>query len=139
MKKEISFTKWNTYSKVLAVVALLLLMAGGWLIARRKAQITEASKLPFYNVQISELADGQYFGKTYTSFLHLQLKVTIENHAIKDIEVIESEGIDSETAKPILQDMIAQNKVVVKAIKGAELGSLVYISCVDGALYNGKL
>lgn len=139
MKKEVSFTKWNTYSKVLAVIALLLMMGGGWLIARRKSQFTEASKLPFYNVQLSELSDGQYFGKSYTSFLHLQLKVIIENHAIKDIEVIESEGIDSETAKPILQDMIAQNKVVVKAIKGAELGSLVYISCVDGALYNGKL
>lgn len=130
---------WNVYAKILAVVAVLFLMAGGWLIARRKANITEAAKLPFYNVELSEVEDGEYYGKTYTSFLHLQLKVFVQNHTITNIEVIESEGIDSETAKPILQDMIAQNKVVVKAIKGAELGSLVYISCVDGALYNGKL
>lgn len=130
---------WNVYAKILAVVAVLFLMAGGWLLARRRANITEAAKLPFYNVELSEVEDGEYYGKTYTSFLHLQLKVFVQNHTITNIEVIEAEGIDSETAKPILQDMIAQNKVVVKAIKGAELGSLVYISCVDGALYNGKL
>lgn len=130
---------WNVYAKILAVIAVLFLMAGGWLLARRRANITEAAKLPFYNVELSEVEDGEYYGKTYTSFLHLQLKVFVQNHTITNIEVIESEGIDSETAKPILQDMIAQNKVVVKAIKGAELGSLVYISCVDGALYNGKL
>ena len=130
---------WNAYAKILAVIAVLFLMAGGWILARRRANITEAAKLPFYNVELSEVEDGEYYGKTYTSFLHLQLKVFVQNHTITSIEVIESEGIDSETAKPILQDMIAQNKVVVKAIKGAELGSLVYISCVDGALYNGKL
>ena len=131
--------KWNAYAKIIAVIAVLFLMAGGWILARRRANITEAAKLPFYNVELSEVEDGEYYGKTYTSFLHLQLKVFVQNHTITNIEVIESEGIDSETAKPILQDMIAQNKVVVKAIKGAELGSLVYISCVDGALYNGKL
>ncbi|MCI5519705.1 MAG: hypothetical protein MR424_07630 [Treponema sp.] len=130
---------WNAYAKILAVIAVLFLMAGGWILARRRANITEAAKLPFYNVELSEVEDGEYYGKTYTSFLHLQLKIFVQNHTITNIEVIESEGIDSETAKPILQDMIAQNKVVVKAIKGAELGSLVYISCVDGALYNGKL
>lgn len=130
---------WNVYAKILAVVAVLFLMAGGWLIARRKANITEAAKLPFYNVDLSEVEDGEYYGKTYTTFLHLQLKVFVQNHTITNIEVIEAEGIDSETAKPILKEMINQNKVVVPAIKGAELGSLVYISCVDGALYGGKL
>lgn len=130
---------WNVYAKILAVVAVLFLMAGGWLIARRKANITEAAKLPFYNVDLSEVEDGEYYGKTYTTFLHLQLKVFVQNYTITNIEVIEAEGIDSETAKPIIKEMINQNKVVVPAIKGAELGSLVYISCVDGALYGGKL
>ena len=130
---------WNAYAKILAVIAVLFLMAGGWILARRRANITEAAKLAFYNVELFLFVDGELYGITYTSFLHLQLKVFVQNHTITNIEVIESEGIDSETAKPILQDMIAQNKVVVKAIKGAELGSLVYISCVDGALYNGKL
>ena len=61
----------------------------------------------------------------------------VENHKIVEIKVIEADGIDAVPAKPILDKMIAENKIAVQAVKGAELGSLVYISCVDKALYNG--
>ena len=44
------------------------------------------------------------------------------------------DGIDGEKARPIIQKMIEQNSIVVPAVKGAELGSLVYISCVSTAL-----
>jgi uncharacterized protein with FMN-binding domain len=60
--------------------------------------------------------------------------VIVENHKIKDILVLENEGLDGETAKPILQEMIAKNSTIVPAIKKAELGSLVYISCASSAL-----
>ncbi len=113
---------------------MLCLMAGGYLIARRKARFREAASLPFYKIELSQVNDGMYEGKTYTSFLHLQLKVTVEDHKIKSIDVLENEGIDGETARPIIQKMIEQNSIVVPAIKGAELGSLVYISCVSSAL-----
>ena len=116
------------------VVALICLMAGGYLIARRKMRFREAASLPFYKIELSQINDGTYEGKTYTSFLHLQLNVTVEDHKLKSIDVLENEGIDAETARPIIQKMIEQNAVVVPAVKGAELGSLVYISCVSCAL-----
>ncbi len=116
------------------VIALIVLMAGGYLVARKRARLREAAALPFYKTELSQIADGEYEGKTYTSFLHLQLKVTVENHKIIKIDVLENEGIDGEKAKPIIQKMIDQNEVVVPAVKGAELGSLVYISCVSTAL-----
>ena len=122
-------------TSILMLVALVILMAGGYMVARKKARLREAASLPFYKIEMSEVADGEYTNQTYTTFLHLQLKVIVENHKIKDIEVLESEGIDSETARPILQEMIAQNSAVVPAIKKAELGSLVYISCVSSALH----
>ena len=121
-------------SKALMAVALVCLMAGGYLIARRKMRFREAASLPFYKIELSQINDGTYEGKTYTSFLHLQLNVTVEDHRLKSIDVLENEGIDAETARPIIQKMIEQNAVVVPAVKGAELGSLVYISCVSCAL-----
>ncbi len=121
-------------SSILMVIALIVLMAGGYLVARKRARLREAAALPFYKTELSQIADGEYEGKTYTSFLHLQLKVTVENHKIIKIDVLENEGIDGEKAKPIIQKMIDQNEVVVPAVKGAELGSLVYISCVSTAL-----
>ena len=127
-------SKKTDYSKYLMIVALICLMAGGYIVSRKKIQLREAANLPFYKIELSEIEDGTYTGKTETSFLSLELEIQIENHRIKDIKVLQNEGLDGEKARPIIQEMINQNKIVVPAIKGAERGSIVYISCVSTAL-----
>ena len=109
-------------------------MAGGYIVNRKKLQLREAANLPYYKVELSEIEDGIYTGKAETSFLHLELEIKVENHQIKDIKVLQNDGIDGEKARPIIDEMIAQNKIVVPAIKGAERGSLVYVSCASTAL-----
>ena len=121
-------------SKFLMIAALILLMAGGYVINRKKLQFREAANLPYYQIELSDIEDGLYKGQAQTSFLHLELEVQIENHQIKDIKVLQNDGLDGEKARPIISEMIAQNKIVVPAVKGAERGSLVYISCVSTAL-----
>ena len=130
MKKNIM----TDLSKFLMIAALILLMAGGYVINRKKLQLREAANLPYYKIELTEIEDGIYTGKTQTSFLHLELEIQIENHKIKDIKVLQNDGLDGEKARPIVTEMIEQNKIVVPAIKGAERGSLVYISCVSTAL-----
>ena len=130
MKKN----RMNDFSKFLMLAALIILMAGGYIVNRKKLQLREAANLPYYTVELSEIEDGIYTGKAETSFLHLELEIKIENHQIKDIKVLQNDGIDGEKARPIIDEMIAQNKIVVPAIKGAERGSLVYISCASTAL-----
>ena len=124
----------SNVNKFLTFAAVAVIMLSSYFVARKKMQLREASLLPFHNVQLEQIADGSYKGKTYTSFLHLQLEVIIKNHKIKEINVIENDGLDGEKARPIIQKMIEQNSIVVPAVKGAELGSLVYISCVSTAL-----
>ena len=130
MKKN----RMNDFSKFLMLAALIILMAGGYIVNRKKLQLREAANLPYYKVELSEIEDGIYTGKAETSFLHLELEIKVENHQIKDIKVLQNDGIDGETARPIIDEMIAQNKIVVPAIKGAEQGSLVYVSCASTAL-----
>lgn len=124
----------NDFSKFLMLAALIILMAGGYIVNRKKLQLREAANLPYYKVELSEIEDGIYTGKAETSFLHLELEINVENHQIKKINVLQNDGIDGEKARPIIDEMIAQNKIVVPAIKGAERGSLVYISCASTAL-----
>ena len=130
MKKN----KMTDISKFLMLAALVILMAGGYMVNRKKLQLREAANLPYYPIELSEIEDGIYTGKAQTSFLHLELEIQVENHHIKDIKVLENDGLDGEKARPIILEMIAQNKIVVPAIKGAERGSLVYISCASTAL-----
>ena len=130
MKKN----KMIDLSKFLMLGALVILMAGGYMVNRKKLQLREAANLPYYKIELSEIEDGIYKGKTETSFLHLELEIQVEDHKIKDIRVLQNDGIDGEKARPIISEMIAQNKIVVPAIKGAERGSLVYVSCASTAL-----
>lgn len=130
MKKN----RMNDFSKFLMLAALIILMAGGYIVNRKKLQLREAANLPYYKIELSEIEDGIYTGKAETSFLHLELEINVENHQIKKINVLQNDGIDGEKARPIIDEMIAQNKIVVPAIKGAERGSLVYISCASTAL-----
>ena len=130
MKKN----RMNDFSKFLMLAALIILMAGGYIVNRKKLQLREAANLPYYKIELSEIEDGIYTGKAETSFLHLELEILVENHQIKDIKVLQNDGIDGEKARPIIHEMIAQNKIVVPAIKGAERGSLVYVSCASTAL-----
>ena len=127
-------SKKTDYSKYLMIVALICLMAGGYIVSRKKIQLREAANLPFYKIELSEIEDGIYTGNTQTSFLHLELEIQVEKHQIKNIKVLKNDGLDGEKARPIIQEMINQNKIVVPAIKGAERGSIVYISCVSTAL-----
>ena len=121
---------------LLMYFTVVFVMFCSYLIIRHKNQVLEAKNLPFYNTPIEAVADGTYSAKTYTKFLHLQLEVTVQNHQLYDIKVIENKGSQGQKAEPILQEMIKQNKVVVPAIKGEELASMVFISCVDSALYS---
>lgn len=128
MKKE-------NFAKTLAFVAVIFIMLSAYILNRHKAKIIEASKLPFYQVNLEQVEDGVYPGKTYTSFAHVQLEVTVKNHTITDISASECDGLEVVKAKNVLQRMIEQNKIIVPAQKGEEIGTMVLISCVDGALH----
>ena len=117
--------------------AVVFVMFCSYLIVRHKNQVLEAKNLPFYNTSLEAVDDGTYYGKTYTKFLHVQLEVTVQNHQLQNIKVLENKGSQGQKVEPIIQEMIKQNKVVVPAIKGEELASLVFISCVDTALHSG--
>ena len=116
----------------------LVLLFISYLQQKNYKHIKEVSKLPFYNVKVEDVVDVTYLGKTYTSFMNVQLEVTVLDHQITDIQVIENAGSKGKKVEPILEQMIAQNKSVVQAIKGEELASIVFITCVDDALKKGS-
>ena len=104
---------------------------------RTRNHYKQAARLPFYNIQPEQVQDGTYRGKVYTSFLHVQLDVTVKDHHFTSIEIIENEGMATKNIQELLDEMLAQNNSVVAAPKGQELASIVFIACVDDALYNG--
>lgn len=119
------------------IVLCVLLSLQMYIQRRKRNNYKEAAKLPFYNTSVEQVADGTYSGKIYTSFLHVQLDVTVADKKITGIEIIENAGSCGNRVAPIIDEMIAQNTSVVPAIKGEELASIVFVACVDDALRKG--
>ena len=130
----------NKLSKILYVILIAACILLTFLMYRQRhirKLYRQAAKLPFYNIQAQDVEDGTWRGKVYTSFLHVQLDVTVQDHKITKIDIIENEGAYGKKIEPLLDEIIAQNESVVHAVKGDELASIVFIACVDNALYQG--
>ncbi len=120
------------------LIALCLILSFIMFMQRRtKKYFKEAARLAFYNIQAEEVSDGTYRGKVYTSFMHVQLDVTVKDKKLSQITIIENEGIGGKKIQPLLDEMIAQNNTVVPAVKKEELASIVFIACADNALFTG--
>lgn len=131
MKNSILDKKPVLYGLIVLCVILLFI---SYMQQKTRKQMKEVAKLPFYDVSVDEVPDGTYEGETFTSFMHVKLLVTVQNHQIMDIQVLENEGSRGQHVEPILKRMIQENKSVVPAEKGEEIASIVFISCVDDAL-----
>ena len=124
---------FTTILLVLCVILTLIM----YIQRRTRSYYKQAAKLPFYNVQVQDVPDGTYRGKVYTNFLHVQLDVTVKDGQLTKIEIAENEGAYGKKVAPILDKMIEENSSVVQAVEGEELASIVFVACVDDALFNG--
>lgn len=132
--------KFNFDSKIIRTILIVICVVLTFIMymqRRTRNYYKQAAKLPFYNVQPEQVEDGTYRGKIYTNFLHVQLDVTVTDHKLTKIEIIENEGAYGKKVAPILDEMIAQNSSVVQAVQGEELASIVFVACVDDALRKG--
>lgn len=129
------FMKKEDYTKYLSFFALVFVMICAYVINSHRSKMNEVARLPFYNVDLSQVEDGTYSGKTYTTFAHVQVEVTVKNGKLVNIVSTECEGAEVGKAAGVLQEMVLQNKIVVSAKKGQEIGTMVFISCVDCALH----
>ena len=124
-------------TRTILIVICVILTFVMYMQRRTRSYYRQAAQLPFYNVQPADVPDGTYRGKVYTKFMHVQLDVSVSNGQFTKIVIIENEGAYGKKVAPIIDKMIAQNTSVVAAVEGEELASIVFVACVDDALFNG--
>ena len=89
------------------------------------------------DIDMSQVQDGVYFGEGDGSIIQAEVKVTVKDHRIVDIELLRHDNGRGSSAEAILEDMIAQNTDNVDAVTGATLSSLTIRNAVNKALQNG--
>ena len=103
-------------------------------IIRMNNQVKAFDKTP---IDISQVADGVYNGHSETDLVKVEVKVTVEAGAIKDIEILKHECGKGRPANVIVNDMVKKNDVEVDGVSGATFSSEVIKDAVRNALRKG--
>lgn len=103
-------------------------------IIRMNNQVKAFDKTP---IDISQVADGVYNGHSETDLVKVEVKVTVEAGAIKDIEILKHECGKGRPANVIVNDMVKKNDVEVDGVSGATFSSEVIKDAVRDALRKG--
>jgi len=125
----------KTFWKVLLLlVIIIILLAGGGLFYLSRG-LDSGSRVPINEVDLSALTDGTYTGTYEGGRWTNTVKVTIKDHRITDIEIVDDLLFSQpEVVDKILARVIDEQKVNVDVISEATISSKAYLKAIELAL-----
>lgn len=83
------------------------------------------------------VADGTYEGTAETPLVKVTVAVTVENHTLKDIQLLRHENGKGAPAEAMLPEMLSKNTSEVDTVSGATMSSKAIRAAVRDALAKG--
>lgn len=118
-----------------AVLALLIITMCAVIVIRMNSQVKSFDRS---EIDVSQVKDGIYEGRSETDMVKVDVRVTVSNGDISDIEIVRHECGKGKIANVIVEDMIEKDDVEVDAVSGATFSSEVIKDAVRNALRKGK-
>lgn len=120
--------------KILEVLLVVLAVFVGILVIvvfRQKGEIDGLDRSP---VEISQVKDGVYQGKSETSLIKVEVEVKVEDGKLMEVKILRHEHGRGAEAEKIVDKMVQDNSVEVDSISAATLSSEVIKDAVRKAL-----
>ncbi len=71
------------------------------------------ANLEYANIVMNDVVDGTYEGHIETMLIKVKVNVTVENHSLKNIEILQHDNGFGEPAEEIVKTMIQKNNYQV--------------------------
>ncbi|MCX8128486.1 MAG: FMN-binding protein [Clostridia bacterium] len=125
---------------ILAVVIVILggAVFGARYIASVRSYKENVNKIKIEKVDLSKVNDGIYTGVCDVEFINVEVKVTVKDHRIEDIELVKHKNGKGGPAEVIIQKVLDKQSLDVDIISGASNSSRVILEAVENALNSGK-
>ena len=88
-------------------------------------------------VSPEQVADGTYAGTAETPLIKVTVEVTVQDHALREIQLLRHENGQGAPAEAMLPDMLSRNTSEVNTVSGATLSSKAIRAAVRDALVKG--
>jgi len=118
-----------------AVLALFIITICAVIVIRMNSQVKSFDRS---EIDVSQVKDGIYEGRSETDMVKVDVRVTVSNGDISDIEIVKHECGKGKIANVIVEEMIEKDDVEVDAVSGATFSSEVIKDAVRNALRKGK-
>lgn len=122
---------------LILLLALALLALGGMAAMQVQARRSMAELEAVPVIPLSAVADGIYEGVQETPLVRVTVSVTVQNHAIADIQLLRHENGRGAPAEALLEQMVRQDTSGVGVVSGATMSSRVITAAVRNALAKG--
>lgn len=118
----------------LSILTLIVIAMVAVFMIRMYSQVNDFDTT---SVDVTKVADGVYEGQSETDLVKADVRVTVLNGEIKDIEIVRHMCGKGKPAEAMTESMILNNDVEVDAVSGATYSSKVIKDAVRNALRKG--
>lgn len=120
------------------VLGVLVLLGGGMFFKMTRDAQNGLASLKYENVDMARVADGVYQGEADAGLVYVKVEAEVQDHAIRNIRILEHKNGRGGAAEAITGAMIAANRYDVDVVSGATLSSEAIRSAVSVALKQGE-
>ena len=120
-----------------SALVIIALFAGGLYLKSISDYKAKVAALTFDEIDLTKVEDGVYEGQCDTGVVRVRVQVTIRNHQLESIELLEHENGRGTPAEAILDQMVQNQTTAVDAVSGATCSSKVIRKAVENAITAG--
>ena len=120
-----------------SALVIIALFAGGLYLKSIGDYKAKVNALTFDEIDLSQAADGVYEGQCDTGVVRARVQVTVRDHRLESIELLEHENGRGTPAEAILGQMVQEQTTAVDTVSGATCSSKVLRKAVENVLAAG--
>ena len=124
--------------KVVLLICGLLLIAFVVVQVISNQIVNKANSISINSVDLTEIKNGDYTGEYSVSPVYVKVKVVVQNHQIKDIDILKHSNGFGSSAENIVDDIISNQSLDVDAVSGATVSSKCILKAIENAVEKGK-
>ncbi|KAF5048736.1 FMN-binding domain protein [anaerobic digester metagenome] len=122
---------------IVLIFAAVVIVAGAIVVSNLEKNLNELTTMEIKDVDLSKVKDGTFTGYYQVLPVDAKVEVTVENHVIKNINLVEHGNGKGQAAEEIPQMVVEAQSLEVDSISGATYSSRVILKAIEKALIEG--
>lgn len=124
--------------KIIIILLCTILFASIGVSLYLKTLVNNVYSITVSNLNMANITDGIYVGEYSVTPVYVKVEVSVTEHKITGIKIIEHENGLGGKAEKIVDDVIIQQSLEVDAVSGATVSSKCIIKAIENALQLGN-